>query len=51
MAKQVDHKFVETGGHVKVRPDHILVRFDKRSHNPILRGSVGQGVPSDPLAG
>ena len=30
-------KFVETGGQVEVQSDRILVRFDKRSHNPILR--------------
>jgi hypothetical protein len=35
--KSVYRKFVETGGRVEVQPDRILVRFDKRSHNPILR--------------
>jgi hypothetical protein len=35
--KQVDRKFVETGGQVEVQSDRILVRFDKRSPNPILR--------------
>jgi hypothetical protein len=35
--KQVYRKFVETGGRVEIRSDQILVRFDKRSHNPILR--------------
>ena len=35
--KQVYRKFVETGGQVEVQSDRILVRFDKRSHNPILR--------------
>jgi hypothetical protein len=35
--KKVYRKFVETGGQVEVQSDRILVRFDKRSHNPILR--------------
>jgi hypothetical protein len=35
--KRVYRKFVETGGRVEVQSDRILVRFDKRSHNPILR--------------
>lgn len=35
--KKVYRKFVETGGQVEVQSDRIVVRFDKRSHNPILR--------------
>jgi hypothetical protein len=35
--KKVYRKFVETGGQVEVQSNRILVRFDKRSHNPILR--------------
>jgi hypothetical protein len=35
--KKAYRKFVETGGQVEVQSDRILVRFDKRSHNPILR--------------
>ena len=35
--KQLCHKFVETGGLVEVQADRILLRLDKRSHNPILR--------------
>jgi hypothetical protein len=35
--KKTYRKFVETGGQVEVLADRILVRFDKRSHNPILR--------------
>jgi hypothetical protein len=35
--KQTYRKFVETGGQVEVQRDRILVQFDKRSHNPILR--------------
>jgi hypothetical protein len=35
--KRLYRRFVETGGVVEVRPDCILVRFDRRSHNPVLR--------------
>ena len=35
--KQVYRKFVETGGKLEIQSDRIVVRFDKRSHNPILR--------------
>jgi hypothetical protein len=48
-AKQLFRKFVETAGVVEIRKDEIVVRFDKRSHNPILREAAldgkGQGVP------
>jgi hypothetical protein len=36
-AKQLYRKFVETAGEIEVRQDEIVVRFDRRSHNPILR--------------
>jgi hypothetical protein len=35
--KKLYRRFVETGGVVEIRPDCILVRFDRRSHNPVLR--------------
>lgn len=35
--KQLYRKFVETGGRVEIQADRIVVRFDKRAHNPILR--------------
>jgi hypothetical protein len=36
--KQLYRKFVETGGQIEVRPNRrLLVTFDRRSHNPILR--------------
>jgi hypothetical protein len=28
---------VETGGVVEIQPERIVVHFDKRCHNPILR--------------
>jgi len=35
--KQLFRKFVETSGTVEIEQDRIVVRFDKRNHNPILR--------------
>ena len=50
--KQVYRKFVETGGQVEVQPDRIVVQFDKRSHNPILReAELDKGCPPIPWLG
>ncbi len=38
--KQLCRSFIETGGLVKTTPDRIIVRFDRRSHNPILRDAA-----------
>jgi hypothetical protein len=35
--KQLYRRFVETAGLVEVEGDRVIVRFDRRSHNPILR--------------
>ena len=35
--KQLYRKFVETGGQIEIQADRIVVHFDKRAHNPILR--------------
>jgi hypothetical protein len=36
--KQLYRKFVDTSGQIEVRPNRrLLVTFDRRSHNPILR--------------
>ena len=35
--KQVYRKFVETSGEVFIAEGRIVVRFDRRSHTPILR--------------
>jgi hypothetical protein len=35
--KQLYRKFVETGGQLEIQADRIVVCFDKRAHNPILR--------------
>jgi hypothetical protein len=48
-AKQLYRKFVETAGMVEIQPGQIVVRFDKRAHNPLLReaaiGSSSHPVP------
>jgi len=35
--KQLYRRFVETSGLVEVEPGRVVVRFDRRSHNPLLR--------------
>jgi hypothetical protein len=35
--KQLFRKFVETRGTIEIEKDRIVVHFDKRCHNPILR--------------
>jgi hypothetical protein len=35
--KQLFRKFVETRGTIEIEQEQIVVRFDKHSHNPILR--------------
>jgi hypothetical protein len=36
-AKQLYRRFVETSGVVEVQAERVVVHFDKRAHNPILR--------------
>jgi hypothetical protein len=38
--KQAYQRFVATGGVVEIQTDRILVRFDRRAHNPILRAAA-----------
>jgi hypothetical protein len=35
--KQLYRRFVETGGVVEIKDNQVIILFDKRSHNPILR--------------
>jgi hypothetical protein len=47
--KQLFRKFVETAGQVEVQADRIVVHFDKRAHNPILReAALDQNCPPIP---
>jgi len=34
--KQLYRKFVETGGHITVHGDELVISFDRRSHNPVI---------------
>jgi hypothetical protein len=50
--KQAYQRFVATGGVVEIQTDRIMVRFDKRAHNPILRAAaLDQGCPPIPWLG
>jgi len=44
--KQLYRKFVETGGHVSVSAEDIIVSLDRRSHNPIIAQA---GLDKNPL--
>ncbi len=46
--KTLDRRFVEPGGVEEIPPECILVGFNKRSHNPVLREAAldKQPVPS-----
>ncbi len=47
--KQLFRRFVETSGVVEVQAERIIVHFDKRCHNPILREAAldkeSPGIP------
>ena len=50
--KDLYRKFVETGGRIEITKDAIVVHFDKRSHNPILReAALDQYCPPIPWLG
>jgi hypothetical protein len=44
--KQLYRRFVETAGTVRTTTDRLIVRLDKRSHNPILREAA---LDRDPI--
>jgi hypothetical protein len=47
--KQLYRRFVETGGVVEVQAERLVVHFDKRSHNPLLReAALDQHCPAIP---
>jgi hypothetical protein len=51
-AKQLYRRFVETAGTVEVTEDRIVVRLDRRSHNPILReATLDRGNEAIPWLG
>jgi hypothetical protein len=47
--KQLYRRFVETAGLIEVEGERVVVRFDRRSHNPVLReATLDRGAPSVP---
>ncbi len=51
-AKSLFRAFVETSGRVDVEEERIVVRLDRRSHNPILReAALDRDVPPIPWLG
>jgi hypothetical protein len=48
--KQLYRKFIETGGQIEVAPNRrLVVTFDRRSHNPILReAALDRNCPAIP---
>jgi hypothetical protein len=50
--KQLYRKFVETSGVVEIEAERVVVHFDRRSHNPILREAALDGsAPAIPWLG
>lgn len=47
--KQLFRRFIENAGTVTVHPNRLIVAFDRRSHNPILR-EAALGNNSLPIA-
>ena len=47
--KQLYRKFVETGGHLAVQGNDLVVSFDRRSHNPVIaQAHLDQDAPPIP---
>jgi hypothetical protein len=50
--KELYRKFVETAGRVEITADRLVVHFDRRAHNPILReAALDQACPPIPWLG
>jgi hypothetical protein len=50
--KELYRKFVETAGRVEVAADRLIIHFDRRAHNPILReAGLDQDCPPIPWLG
>ena len=50
--KDLYRKFIETGGRIEVKPGRLVISFDRRAHNPILReANLGQDCPPIPWLG
>jgi len=50
--KDLYRKFIETGGRIEIKPSRLLISFDRRAHNPILReANLDQDCPPIPWLG
>jgi len=51
-AKELYRRFVETAGVIEVQDERVVVAFDKRSHNPVLRpAALDHACPPIPWLG
>ena len=49
--KQLYRRFVETGGTIETTAKKVIIHFDKRCHNPILReAALDRNLAAHPLA-
>ena len=48
--KQIYRRFVETAGWIEIQPKAIQVRFDRLSHNPVIREANFDRESSDTVA-
>ena len=47
--KHLYRKFVETGGHLTIRGEELVVTFDRRAHNPVIaQAHLDQNAPPIP---
>jgi len=47
--KELYRKFIETGGRIEIKPNRLVIYFDRRAHNPILReAALDQACPPIP---
>jgi hypothetical protein len=50
--KDLYRKFIETGGRIEIKPSRLLISFDRRAHNPILReANLDHDCPPIPWLG
>ncbi len=50
--KELYRKFIETGGRIEIKPNRLVIYFDRRAHNPILReAKLDQDSPPIPWLG
>jgi hypothetical protein len=50
--KDLYRKFIETGGGIEIKPSSLVIHFDRRAHNPILReANLDHDCPPIPWLG